>query len=295
MGRCRLGELRAEGRGPDLIAITGDLAFSGQAAEYKLVEAWLTEALLPAAGVGADRLLIVPGNHDVDRSACRSETIMALEARLREGDSARIAAVLSDPPQRKLVHQRYKHYLAFLKRVGVAHPIAPSWSWRTEVRGTGLHIAGLDTAWLASEEHVQGRLALGLSVVNAHIPTPGQWDRDIVIALTHHPLSWLVQRDQSEVRAPLLARAHLHLRGHLHEADYSYTQSPQHRLIELPAGATYAGHGWPMSFQLIELDGAAGQGRVSLRAWQRDWDAWVSDRTKLPPDGDWTFPLRWAP
>ena len=54
---------------PDLVAITGDIAHAGTAEEYALARAWLETQLWPALpdGLPRDRLLLVPGNHDVDR------------------------------------------------------------------------------------------------------------------------------------------------------------------------------------------------------------------------------------
>ena len=51
----------------DFIFITGDLAFSGKCEEYLIVEDFLNQ-LLKNTGVPADRLLIVPGNHDINRN-----------------------------------------------------------------------------------------------------------------------------------------------------------------------------------------------------------------------------------
>ena len=58
-----------DGLAPDLVAITGDLAFAGVAKEYRLARDWLDQQLWPALpkNLSRDRLLLVPGNHDVDR------------------------------------------------------------------------------------------------------------------------------------------------------------------------------------------------------------------------------------
>jgi len=55
-----------EGLSPDLIFVTGDLAFSGAPAEYALTRAFFDD-LLEATGLARERLFPVPGNHDVDR------------------------------------------------------------------------------------------------------------------------------------------------------------------------------------------------------------------------------------
>ena len=59
-----------DGMAPDLVAITGDIAHAGTAEEYALARAWIEKQLWPALpdSLPRDRLLLVPGNHDVDRS-----------------------------------------------------------------------------------------------------------------------------------------------------------------------------------------------------------------------------------
>ena len=56
-----------DGRKPDLIFATGDIAFSGKPAEFELATRFFDE-LLEAAGVEREQLFVIPGNHDVDRS-----------------------------------------------------------------------------------------------------------------------------------------------------------------------------------------------------------------------------------
>lgn len=55
-----------KGRKPDLIFATGDIAYSGKAAEY-LPATEFFDAILDAAKLEKTHLFVVPGNHDVDR------------------------------------------------------------------------------------------------------------------------------------------------------------------------------------------------------------------------------------
>src|ERR1700675_225927 len=57
---------RSDGISPDFILVTGDLAFSGQADEYKLVASFF-DALVSASGVHKDRIFCIPDNPDITR------------------------------------------------------------------------------------------------------------------------------------------------------------------------------------------------------------------------------------
>lgn len=53
--------------GVDVLLVSGDIAFKGAPAEYQAANDWLRQ-LAEAAGCPFDRVYVVPGNHDVDRS-----------------------------------------------------------------------------------------------------------------------------------------------------------------------------------------------------------------------------------
>src|SRR5262245_22133413 len=56
---------RSDGRSPDIIFVTGDIAHSGQAAEFDAMAERL-DRLRKECGVSKDRVLFCPGNHDSD-------------------------------------------------------------------------------------------------------------------------------------------------------------------------------------------------------------------------------------
>ena len=53
----------------DVILVGGDIAFQGHPQEYVEARKWLI-VLAELCGCSKDRIMVVPGNHDVDRRAC---------------------------------------------------------------------------------------------------------------------------------------------------------------------------------------------------------------------------------
>jgi hypothetical protein len=51
----------------DLVAFSGDLAFSGTAEEYELATELLLDPVAALTQVPRSRIFLIPGNHDVDR------------------------------------------------------------------------------------------------------------------------------------------------------------------------------------------------------------------------------------
>ena len=102
-------ELVEGGLVPDLVALTGDIAFAGRADEYRQAREWLDGELLGALPDGFDRsrILIVAGNHDVDRKAINFLSKSTQDALLAAKNQQQIAAVLSDPTQRDILLARH--------------------------------------------------------------------------------------------------------------------------------------------------------------------------------------------
>ena len=59
---------------PEIIVVTGDIAFKGIKAEYDLAKVFFDD-LLAALDLKSDRLFLVPGNHDVNRDKYRPTDI----------------------------------------------------------------------------------------------------------------------------------------------------------------------------------------------------------------------------
>ena len=78
--------MAALGAPPDLICITGDLTASGKAAEFDLIESEVIVPLAALVGGNRERLVVVPGNHDVDRSLVDSLTQKGLVQTLSSPD-----------------------------------------------------------------------------------------------------------------------------------------------------------------------------------------------------------------
>ena len=59
---------------PEIVIVTGDIAFKGIAPEYRLARVFF-DKLLSCLELPKERLFIVPGNHDVNRNEYRPNDI----------------------------------------------------------------------------------------------------------------------------------------------------------------------------------------------------------------------------
>jgi predicted phosphodiesterase len=266
-----VGEEVRGGLVPDLVAITGDLAYAGKEDEYAMARRWLEERLLPALPkrFPRQRVLVVPGNHDVDREAVDIAATLTQDGLLAGRDQDAIAQVLRNERSRDLLLHRHSAYLAFLADWwGEPQPLP--WGQRiVEVRGHRLHRAGLDSAWMSSGDHDYGRLLLGRYQVNHTAVTDQAEQAAQRIALLHHPWAYLAEFDGNEARKTLHQHCDLVLRGHLHETEAQriLTPDPNRACLELAAGCAYQDSRYPNALQWVELWPAERHARVHFRAW----------------------------
>ncbi len=277
--------LRARKLSPEAILVTGDVAFSGggrlrpgQTVNREYGDAWRwLEQLAKELGIPSARILCVPGNHDVDRSVDKEPEVAALMGRLREGTES-LDDVLADAARRELMTRRQRNYLSFVRALSGTQENEEALFWRRcfPLRGCiNLRFVGLNTALLAADDDDQGRLALGNEQLASTLNDIQ--DNELVIALMHHPLSggWL--RDEKSAAGWLRSRAHIHLTGHIHDAETESSRSGSGtEYVRISAGAAHnaavpayvpSGHGYSLG-QI----GLAEEGELRLRIWSRIWN-----------------------
>ena len=91
---------------------------------------------------------------------------------------------------------------------------------------------------------------------------------DLTIALLHHPWDYLSEHDQ-ESEEEIRRRCGVILNGHLHQQKARLASDPDRDVLQLAAGASYAGSKWVNAYQLLELDPLRGEARAHFRVWDR--------------------------
>jgi 3',5'-cyclic AMP phosphodiesterase CpdA len=269
----------------DAILVTGDIAFSGNGrrpTEYSDADATL-RALATAAGVTPSQIFLVPGNHDVNRASDRDRNVQRLLESLRTGRD-KIDTALADAGDRGLLARRMSAYLDFAQGFAPAclsaSPPPPEqrlyWTHRlTSKRGLALRMVGLNSAMLSADDKDQGQLYLGREQIAKALLDPPVAPGELVMVLSHHPFraGWL--GDEKDVDAWVRNNAHVHLSGHVHEADTEQSRSGAGgSFVRITAGATHGdaepagvppSHGY--SFGAVGREG----GKALLRVWPRKW------------------------
>jgi predicted MPP superfamily phosphohydrolase len=261
-------ELKVKGLAPDMVFVTGDIAWSGKPKEYAQATRFFHELNKVLQLDPKDRWFLVPGNHDVDRSRIKAAH-KAITASLQ--DEATVEELLlRDPDSLRSVSTRLEAYYNFAADfLGPARALQPDRPWRTDVRefdGVSVGILQLNSAWIAEGGKAdEANLLVGEAQVREALDaTP---DAFLRIALMHHPLRNLRDFDENRVESLLGKKsgAAFLLRGHLHLNRTKVQSSPDGNLFELAAGTLYTDEtNWPRGFHLGEFDPGKGETRIHL-------------------------------
>lgn len=247
-------QLDATGLRPDLVLVTGDLAYSGAAKQYDDLDADVLRPLLAhLRSRGCDAVLLaVPGNHDVQRPAGASKRGYRL---LREYDTLddqdedlrELRAELWQERNAAFLSPLFTNYMAWAERSmlpGLAERTLPS-----GLRIEGLHrshlpgdlsvvvardglrllLVGLNSSWIQFDGgDFKGRLHVPLEQLHAAL-SPDEHaalrrfdEVDASLLLMHHPRDWLspaaARTFDGYVYPARDERFSAFMFGHMHEA-----------------------------------------------------------------------------
>ncbi len=268
----------SDGSKPDLIFVTGDISFSGKKAEFKTAQNFI-DKLSDVTTVEKDNIFFVPGNHDVDRAE-EEDTIVG--ARIQTKNLSELDRLCSNSKRLKTLYNRQKNYREFANAnrseniysdESYAHHI------EIEVKSIKIKILLLDSAWLAHDDSDFQKLAVGVQQIKQCV---GENNHEyLVIALMHHPVSWLKGFEELLIENALIKDAHIVLRGHVHQGDTSSIEKNNERLVVFTAGASYESRTSVNSYSFGRLDLLTGKGEKFSHSYSGTTNDWSISGTDL--------------
>lgn len=294
----RLAELKSDGLAPDLVFLTGDFANRGAWEEFEQALRFCDKLAETLDLDPAQAFFVVPGNHDVERSAIGPMDGPMLHALRSQEDIERL---FQHRPTLKLIGQRLENFYAFTERLlGAARGWHADRPWRVderEIGGLRTAILQLNSAWTSGSSQSGNGEERDLLIGEAQIQEALEEasTADVRIALIHHPVEDLRDFDRERVEELLVdSGVPFLLRGHLHRSAVRGIRSPRGEVIELAAGATHTHGKHEKTFLLTEMDTAAGEARIrGFRYAPRGKGDWIADieTYSRSTDGIWTLPL----
>jgi 3',5'-cyclic AMP phosphodiesterase CpdA len=215
---------------PDLIVVSGDIANSGarkDREEYTKANIWLTD-LANRLHVPRHRVLLVPGNHDVERHHDLSNRhLMRLLQSVRNHGEP-LDSALEHPSERRLLGSRFKAFGEFSNLWTDSPSSSDVFAWSESyvlANGFSVRFAGINSSLLAADDDDEGKLQIGMDQIRTAIGAKNEAGEMLVI-LTHHPLDWLRRASAAAAESWFDTSVHVHLSGHLHKPSGEHTHTP---------------------------------------------------------------------
>jgi len=237
----------------DHVVATGDIAYHGNDTDYSHASEVLN-SFLSSLSLSPKDATLVPGNHDVNRQMIDEFLESGYRAKLKSGNDA--ASIWSDPAKRKHATARQADFYAFCASNGYkadAHAILSN--------GFEVGFAPLNSAWRASADDDKGLLFVGTSQLMQQYSVIK--DCDIRIALLHHPIGWLHEEEQDEIRGLLGSHFHIVCYGHRHSVESSQNNNPREHALYLCAKAIW-NDGKPVGAHVIDLSYGESRAQVDV-------------------------------
>ncbi len=278
-----LYELKTDFDKIDIILIGGDIAYSGREEEYKLADNWI-ERICEITGCDPENVLIVPGNHDVDRTKL-SEMVLDAHNQLkqlknRNDIDSKISRYVNDKESIKTLLSPLTNYNNFAQKYGSIPHGDNVLYWTKDFRldNSILRIRGVNSVLVsdANDDENFSKLFLGSHQCDIH-----RINGVVNLVLCHHPPQWL--SDGEQVRNDFINRTCIQLFGHRHSFG---SEIINNRCLVLFAGAmqpSRAEQGWEPRYNVMKLSiPAVSQDhmlnvQLFKRVWKKDLKKFVAD------------------
>jgi tetratricopeptide (TPR) repeat protein len=192
---------------------------------------------LQAAGLDKSRLIVIPGNHDVDRD-------LGIGLARTLGDEA--DAYFAPRTPKPHITQKLGAFVAWHDRYFEGKRAWPKDSTCGPVIKVGaLGILPINSALFCQGDDDHNKLWVGRRCLSAALEELRKLGAEMNVALIHHPLDWLHDLERANIKATLQSHVQFILRGHLHEDEIESVATGAGAALHCAAGAAYQSRKWP--------------------------------------------------
>lgn len=244
-----LTDLTGRAGKPDFVVVSGDIANTGKESEYQQASIFF-DALIDALALTKEQIIVVPGNHDVDRSrgVGLSRTLHDMdESDNYFNDSSECLHIASRMSAYSAWYDSYFSGIrSFAKNSSISDEIVLS------VRSRTVRVTPINSSAFCFDEADHGKLWIGRRSLD-RFSGKAEREDDLRIAVMHHPIDWLHHDDKVIVKSCLQEHFDCILTGHLHNTDIESVNGLSGECVHLAAGASYQTSKWPNTAMFVRL------------------------------------------
>jgi len=250
-----LKEQVRDGRKFDLVFFTGDLIAKGQYSDQsnQLAKEKFIFPVLDVLGLSSDRLIMIPGNHDLQLSKlnnCLQPVFDGLS------DTNKVNKLIDSIDKTPYLWEGFESFYSLLEEIGEPDTIfknALFRSYKIKIANISIGVCGINSAWRAKgsvDDGDCGRLIIGQRQID--LLSEKTKDCDIKLALMHHPLSWLTPFDQHSIQPQIRKEFDGVFFGHNHNADSYKLGYGEGNLLFSNAGCLYQSRNYFNGYTVLE-------------------------------------------
>jgi formylglycine-generating enzyme required for sulfatase activity len=275
----RLKEDYNKGLQPEIVIVTGDIAYHGIKTEYEKAKPFFDE-LLVCLGLEQDKLFVVPGNHDVNRKKYRKSDVPGYKD-MKD---------LNDELENKIFRQDlFKGIQDYFNFIDINYPhlspvdegLVPFVHIHQCLFRKKIGLIGLNSAWMCREEQEKGKIAIGEYQVKQAVKKLNKMGKtDLIIFCFHHPLNCLWSEDRKINRR--FFNDSILMIGHLHDVEAGSVNDLDGLLYQSQTGGLYLGSSskWPQRYHYITFDENLENFRIDIRSFTKEKREWYIDINK---------------
>ena len=253
-----------------VVVLSGDIAFSGRNAEYKIasdnLKAMLADITAEMKGVPV-HLIGVPGNHDCDFK----HSIIGARKLLLEG-LARSSHEKADENTLCICCQIQDEFFKFLDQNETLKPVygvaRAYYDYLVPVGSEQILFRCFNTAFSSTLPDVAGQMIYPLSLLQGRAITPTP---TYTIAVFHHPYNWLTPTIKRAFSEHVESACDLIFTGHEHTTAYYKKEAFSGLVTEYIEGAVFQEHNMDAcGFNVVLVNLEACQERIYTFKWDGD-------------------------
>jgi predicted MPP superfamily phosphohydrolase len=266
---------------PDFIVLSGDVVKGGGDPDLFERAHELVARICAASDVPPERVFVIPGNHDIDRSMVATEEKLDMYKLGAGGLRQAVDHIWDSPLALSEIDAKFAAYREFAARYApVDWGALSSWSSRLHVGDAVVDLIGLNSVWTGGSDELDrpGMPVIGRSqreLIDERAGEPSH----LTLVLQHNPTFYLNLIDSLQHATWLDERDAIVFCGHVHRSELAERRSLRGRHLELTGGALYAGYEFSRRYSAgtIELQEDERKFAIALRASEPDNDFFARD------------------
>lgn len=293
---------------PDIVVISGDLAWGGTKGDYTKFARWLKK-LMTTLNLPMTNLIVCTGNHDINFSGASRNTkngIVSIDQAHKE-----LACSESTPEDHREIYNNFTEFIAFCKgeidsNVSIVplNNILPTGSDGKYLYGfreiMGIRFNVLNTSWYCGNNKKKAdsvpdkeNLWIGEEFVR-DLEQNMLYNDQFAVTVFHHPFDWLNPvegDDNSNVKRFLLKLSDIILCGHVHtqvrEPTFEHNKS---QIFQ--SGALWSGNQYTYESRIVRINKRTGLVRQLTLEYDCNSTHWEHNIC-IGPNKDKSYPINY--